>query len=257
MFFRRKVCSNKKYLSDSLPKTQGHFRPPNREMPPAGGRTAFCALKRGSFTLEAALAAPLFFFCLITLICFMELYGVSVRQSVNLQQKAETAGEAAGLADVSSDGWIDLYIPAVWSLKGIPGGKAAIPVAARARVHSWTGRDESENDGSGSGMEDMVYVTDNRSVYHVSPECTHLDLSVHKVSASEAGRMRNTDGARYHACERCVGSGQTAGSVYITDDGDRYHNSRDCGGLTRTVYLVERSSVGSLPVCSRCGARHG
>lgn len=124
----------------------------------------------------------------------------------------------------------------------------------RANVRAWTGRLAGQ-DGTGSreksAGEETVYVTETGSVYHENPECTHLKLSIREVDRDMLGRLRNNGGGKYHACERCGGG--TGGSVYITNEGDRYHSSLTCSGLKRTVREVTREEAGHMRACSKCG----
>lgn len=97
----------------------------------------------------------------------------------------------------------------------------------------------------GNENEDQyVFVTDNRDVYHVSRECSHLLLSVHSANPD---KIRN----QYTPCEFC-GNEWRGGVVFVTDDGKRFHCSVNCSGLKRTVYRVKKSSIGGLPGCTRC-----
>ena len=101
----------------------------------------------------------------------------------------------------------------------------------------------------------LVYVTDTGVVYHKNPHCTHLDLSIHAAASSELNSLRNESGGKYHACEKCVHGSSMGGSVYITDQGDRYHNSLTCSGLKRTVYTARISEVPGKRACSKCGGK--
>lgn len=102
------------------------------------------------------------------------------------------------------------------------------------------------------GTEEVfVFVTENGEVYHTDRNCTHLQLSVRLVTRQQVLAERNNLGNRYTACEKC-GSGGMAEAVYITDEGERYHNERDCPGLKRTVAYIPLSQAENLPLCLRC-----
>lgn len=125
----------------------------------------------------------------------------------------------------------------------------------RAGVRAWTGRKaERQNSGqNGEGPErgTTVYVTVTGSVYHRDLECTHLKLSIREVDRDALSDLRNNGGGKYHACEKC---GSHAGdSVYITNEGNRYHTSLSCSGLKRTVKEVTVEEVAGMRECSKCG----
>lgn len=121
-----------------------------------------------------------------------------------------------------------------------------------AKVRAWTGRTIAGSDGEGedTAASEYVYVTITGRVYHEDPECTHLKLSVHEVSASELGSLRNNNGGIYHICEKCGNFGSS--TVYITEEGNRYHSSLSCSGLKRTVRKVTKAEAGELRCCSKC-----
>lgn len=48
-----------------------------------------------------------------------------------------------------------------------------------------------------------MYVTVSCSVYHKKLNCSHLNLSVTKVSGGNVSSRRNENGEKYHACESC------------------------------------------------------
>lgn len=100
--------------------------------------------------------------------------------------------------------------------------------------------------------ERMVYVTRNGQVYHVTLSCTYLNLSVRSVSMSQVEDLRNANGGKYYACERCEPGGWEE-AVYVTEDGDRFHGKWDCAGLRRYITSVPMSQVKDLRPCSRCG----
>ena len=125
----------------------------------------------------------------------------------------------------------------------------------RAKVRAWTGRIPPGGDGDGaSGDEDaqeMVYVTKTGTVYHDDPDCTHLRLSIRAVDIGALDLLRNNNGSIYHPCEKC--GGRFGSTVYITEEGNRYHSSLTCSGLKRTVRQISKEEAGSLRPCSKCG----
>lgn len=122
----------------------------------------------------------------------------------------------------------------------------------RTRRRCWVGRDGLQGN-SKNETDETVYVTETGTVYHLYDNCSHIQLSIKTVNYSQLSNLRNTNGGIYHACEKCKPS--TGGSVYITDDGDRYHSNSSCSGIKRSVKEVHLSELEGKKVCSRCQAR--
>ncbi|MGN0362106.1 MAG: hypothetical protein ACI4ET_04620 [Bilifractor sp.] len=221
-----------------------------------GNRRMLCRkLRAGSLTVEAAWAVPLFFLCVTSLICMMNIYGLYVKNLVRLQEMAEKAGAAQGIAGLQADPVIDLCVPFFYKPEWFPVPISGKRVAVRGRVHAWTGRDLRENQNVPSAEDNrLVYMTDYGSVYHTHSGCTHLELKIQRVPAVLVPALRNEGGGRYHACEKCVGKGGMHSLVYITQEGTRYHNSGSCSGLTRNVHLIPISEAEGKHICSRCAA---
>lgn len=116
-------------------------------------------------------------------------------------------------------------------------------------VRAWTGYRNSGMDGDN---DEIVYVTETGGVYHTNYQCSYLKLSIRFVPYSGVSNLRNESGGKYHACERCVHGGASAG-VYITDYGSKYHTSLNCSGLKRTVYSVKKGECQGMGACSKCG----
>lgn len=108
----------------------------------------------------------------------------------------------------------------------------------------YTGYKNPTSEGDDTDEESYVFVTDNREVYHISRDCSHLRLSIHLAPMTAVCD-------EYTPCEFC-GKANESDQVFITDEGNRYHSSICCSGLKRTVYRVKKSTVGGLPGCSRC-----
>lgn len=250
------VFSKEKFKRTGVMKNNRFIKKQNL-IPDAVGkrhrRKKLSFLRRASLTVEAAAAVPLFMLCMTALICMMEIYGIYAKETVHLQETAEQTGLAAAALSGGEAGseYIDLIVPQHYTVRGIrvPG----ILIACRGRVYPWTGRGPAEDTSAYDDEGDvMVYMTDNGSVYHTSTQCSHLQLDIRSVSSSSVGRCRNADGSRYHACDKCVGNGGMASVVYIGKEGDCFHNSATCSGLTRHVRMEKMSEIGNISQCSRC-----
>ncbi len=120
--------------------------------------------------------------------------------------------------------------------------------------HIWNGYDLGKASGGGDPLADWVYVAQNGAVYHQDRNCSHLALSIRAVNAAQIEGERNADGGRYSACEKCVRGSAAGQTVFVAEDGDRYHSSRQCSGLRRTVFaMTRREAQVKYRPCSRCG----
>lgn len=129
-------------------------------------------------------------------------------------------------------------------------GFASFRMANRYYAHIWNGY---RLPGEGGEIQ-MVYIAETGTVYHLSRDCTYLRLSTRQITAAEIEGARNQNGGRYHPCLRCA-VGDMPFTVYITEEGDRYHYDGLCSGLRRTVYSVsmEEAVEEGRHACSRCG----
>lgn len=98
---------------------------------------------------------------------------------------------------------------------------------------------------------EIVYVTDQGTVYHRDLSCRYLNLSIQQMELDEVDSLRNRDGGKYYPCERCWKEG--AGTVFVTEGGNRYHQSLNCSSLIRGIHAVRLWETGGLPPCSVCG----
>ena len=125
--------------------------------------------------------------------------------------------------------------------------------AQRARMSAWVGYDpDPENEDKG---EQLVYVTETGTVYHLNRDCVYLNPSIRQISGDSVGAARSGDGSIYYPCETCHAPetllpGMT---VYITTSGNRYHISDHCSALKRSVRQIPISEVGERRPCSKCG----
>ena len=213
-----------------------------------------------SITLEAAILFPIFLLAIAQLLSVFLIYLEYSRQLITLHQGAKALGLISYIGEdmeimipyVSdtdkNEDIIDLYIirdftPGLM----LTGQKVITPV--RGRVRSWTGYD---NIGA-SAQEKYVYVTEYGSVYHTSRGCSHLQLSIQKRASKEIPEARNASGAIYTECDYCSQEDSlNTDSLYITEDGERYHYSLDCPGLTRIIRMIKLTEADEYAPCSQC-----
>lgn len=128
----------------------------------------------------------------------------------------------------------------------------------RVRVRAWTGLTVEPNysvEDEGEQKEQMVYITETGRVYHLSANCSHIDLSITSIQGLPT-TQRNTSGAKYYPCESCCkGKSEPYATYYITIDGTRYHSIRECSRIKRNIKEIPISQVGSRPACKRCGKK--
>lgn len=247
MLFRRikKIIKKNKY---SLQAFCFLFSPKNKIHP--DGKVSAGTSARGSLTVESAFVLPLFFLCICTLICFMDIYKL---QTEKLAQLCQTAKESAMYAYATGTE-SDILLPSVYTYQA-PISAFPLPaliITNHVKVRPWTG--SSRTEGASDSSEEMVYITLSGGVYHTNSGCSYLNLSIRQIPGSSVDQLRNQSGARYHACEICSDHQSAAAAVYITNTGTRYHNQAACSGLKRSVRLVKKSALGSLRQCSRCAA---
>lgn len=240
--------------------------------------------RSGSVTVEAAFGIPLFLFAVLCLIWLIELQSIRFTVANAAQNAAKSAAEETAVIPVLNV-WkmrsdiVDLIgedrldrsivkggISCIGSYVSPVTGEMNIKVTYRVelplpvmglpsaeqehtfKLSAWTGYMNGGEDGREA---DIVYVTDNAAVYHEDYQCSYLHLSIRSVVFDDVAKLRNEGGGKYHACEKCVYN-LSMGNVYITDTGNKYHNSLNCSGLKRTIHAVKREEVRGMGGCSRC-----
>lgn len=214
-------------------------------------KACFGTLQRGVLTVELAFILPLFLMGTMTLICFMDILRIQTEKISHLCERAMEAGKYAYL---SGEKLPVVDIPEVYTYR-LPVSIVPLPafvITNRGRVHSWTGADKEE---AADASEEMVYIAVSGSVYHTDNKCSYVDLSVTQVRGEEVGSLRNRQGAKYTPCGSCAKRGAPAKIVYVTAQGERYHDRISCSRLKRTVRLVPISEAGGRPMCSRCKSK--
>lgn len=239
--------------------------------------------ENGSLTVEAAVILPVFMLGLLTLVSvlLMDLAGMRMQASLLLKAEElavsfadghnvsaltvrdeltrELATEDVRLIDGGWEG-VDMsasflddpeYVELCMDCNFIPLGNyfgvLKVPYRRRCISHVWCGYDRGFFKD-----EEYVYVTEGSEVYHLDRDCSHLRLTVTGTDSATVGTLRNSKGAKYKPCEICHSS-LTQGKLFITPEGDRYHNSITCSGLKRTVRAIRKSEIKDRRPCSRCG----
>lgn len=133
------------------------------------GKVSLCTfrakIQRASLTVETALVLPLFFFGVITMLSFMDIYKIQTEHLTKLCQNAKEAGMYAyGTGESTTE---NIVLPDVYGYQPV-GGLIPLPKIwfhNTVKVHAWTGvqYEESKN---GTENQPMVYVTESGTVYH-------------------------------------------------------------------------------------------
>lgn len=209
--------------------------------------------RKGSLAVETAFVLPLFFLGMVTLISFMDIYKLQTEHLTKLCTKAKEVGMYAYLTGGSSAE--NITLPDIYTYKPFGGliPLSGVVVYNHVKVHAWTGTEFPDNGGEQGETEQMVYVTTSGSVYHKDPGCSYLNVSLKQIPGNSVKSASNQYGEHYSACETCSRNQNPAGVVYVTEQGNRYHNLESCSGLKRSVRLVRASSVAEMGCCSRCG----
>lgn len=243
--------------------------------------------RKGSLTIEAAFGIPLFLFAALCLIWLIEIQSIRISILNAAQSAAKAAAESTavfpvldtgklksdmadilgkermersilygGASGVSLDG--SYLSPVTGEIKVCLSYRVKIPLpilknpSARMeetfKVSGWQGYMPG---GFSDRDQDIVYVTENGTVYHEDYSCSYLRLSIRYVPYAGISDLRNENGGKYYPCEKCVSAAAMSG-VYLTNEGRRYHNSLTCSGLKRTIRAIHRSEAGGLGGCSRC-----
>lgn len=239
-----------KYSLSEESKIESGLLAPIERLTEKKERASLCTFKRAALTVEAAIVLPIFVMTIICIASIMGIYSVTLEKIIELRESAELTAAAAGVSE--EEIWIELPGAAEFSPFFLPSGIGTVTVWCTGSARAWTGRDEDSIVNNNESSSEYVYITENASVYHTSSSCTHLKLSISQISSSQLGSARNENGGKYHACEKCSEGTAIADTVYITEDGDRYHNKLSCSGLKRTVTMVDIDQVSHLSECSRC-----
>ena len=241
---------------------------------------------KGSLSLEAAVALPIFFFAMLCLIFLFEMMSTQVyiknalySTGKELAQQAYVlpaistpgirehmieqigkerldnsliAGGSEGIdCSNSSCNWnsaiMDLSVRYTIKIPVLMFQIPAIPCEESLKVKGWVG----ETPRTGKNGMDIVYITDYGEVYHEDISCTYLDVVVRGIIATTIQDARNDSGGKYYACEQC-GEESHVGILYVTNYGASYHTTLSCTKIKRNIYAVSREDILGKGGCSKC-----
>ncbi len=251
------------------------------------------SFRKGSLTIEAAAVLPLLFLAMVILVSLLDMTRVFSSYTTSLNESAKKLGMYAyaanympdespvgALSTVSCISYAKAHLPSeehvTVSFLGSSYQKQRLTLLATvtyhfpisflgiskrsfqccANVHPWTGMQENESSGLDKTNADMVYITDNESVYHTHADCTYLDLSISCTTPGQVSSLRNHYGAKYSACPNCHPEGKES-VLFVTDKGEHYHGRANCPSLKRTRRMVPSSELSGLHKCTRCAQRDG
>lgn len=241
---------------------------------------------RAVLTVEAAFVVPLFMLALCTMMGILDCYRIQSIVKTSIHQSAMELGMYAYSDNDTADGvelinsamcvaYAQTHLPEMddnisVSMVGSHYKDNVVTLIATieytfpislfpvlplklvniSEVYSWVGESYRNANEWSSVTYEMVYVTENKSVYHTSASCTHIDIKVYETS-------KNKVDTKYKPCQKCC-IGQTIEKnqvVYYTKTGECYHMQENCGSLKRIVQMVEISQVKGLSICERCEKR--
>ena len=240
--------------------------------------------QKGSVTAEAAVAVPVFFLAVVTMLYLLEMMAVHTAVRSGLQYAGKKAAKESCVTQMlmpsriendlvyavgeerlgrsivrGGSSGIDCSRSKMSARTGIGKltteyqvvipvplfGIAPVKCSEKMKIKAWSGY---EREGWMDTGNDTVYVTETGLVYHKDYHCSHLDLSIRMTHLELVEGLRNENGGKYYPCEHCVkGNG---GNIYITNSGDRYHSSLSCSGLKRTIYAIPISEAAGKGACS-------
>ena len=250
-----------------------------------------CICKNGSITVEASVILPLFVSFFVSLLFFFRIMQVQLVIQGVLEETGQTMavfsvkeleeteteieylglaksmvylklreeelieqyviGGAAGVNLLASEfigDYILLHANYVMNFPIRLFGRTDFLLSQKTRYRKWNGW---HGRGAADSLEEWVYVTEYGEVYHMRRSCPYLELSIQQIGRYELGTKRNLNGEVYKMCERCE-AGAVSSMVYITDYGEKYHSSLECGGLKRTIYQKRYSEVRAMEACKKC-----
>lgn len=214
--------------------------------------------RRGSMTLEASFALPLFLFAVINILFAVNIIGTQSKINAALHQ----TGNKIAFAGYVYGHTVDSILP-----DGLA-GVAMTELYARGQVLEYVGRDYLEQSCVAGGAAGISFagssvmgdgdIIDLKVSYRVKPFAKLMGFSGFVVSQRYYGRAwTGYDVSRYVSDMT-----QEDPMVYVTETGTVYHTDRNCSYLNPSVESVPAVTVqdkrngsgGKYHACGICGA---
>lgn len=128
----------------------------------------------------------------------------------------------------------------------------SIPITQNFKFYPYFGEQFKVVEEQVPENEDIVYMTEYGSVYHISKTCVYLNVMLKSIFVSEIEQMRNNIGQPYTECSKCKTQQKTA-QVYISLGGNKYHWSLQCPAVKRTIIEKKKNEIKGIPICHKCG----
>lgn len=206
----------------------------------------------GSMCMEAAISFSFFLIFFSNVLSLIFVYNSYMKKLEELQEKGKkTAIYSYGLKSLYEQQLIRLTdkveVKNSFSVLSFQEEK----ISVNCVVKPWTGYQEGLSTIE-DHQEEMVYMTEQGSVFHRDRGCTHLSLSIQLISGEDS-RIKLK---KYTACENCILEEEQGEhfnlAFYITNYGERYHRTINCKSLKRTVKCIPLSQVKGVPECTKC-----
>ncbi len=248
-----------------------------------------CTSYRGSYTVEAAIALPVFLWSMIAVMSFVPILMVSAGVRSSLETTARTMalyGASAEEQDkaLSSATAIAICNGMILS-KGVPAHKIYGGVAGiHYELENITGNDihlkvsyameiplgilgtkrlvltdqvssrkwVGWDPSEAEGEQDYVYITARGTAYHSTLSCAYLNPTIRSVPFEQLEQERSESGGKYSGCPSCKSAKNHKEYVYVTNYGSVYHCKLDCSGLKRTIYRIHMQDADGYTPCSKC-----
>ncbi len=250
MVMRKPIFFRKDKLSPREAPTHGHI--PEKKYLRCKRRTFFFASLRGSLTVEAAMALPMFFFTMVTILQLCNVMDTAARFGSSLCETSEEIAISSYAVEYGEGASV------------LPGAVSAI--YGRTAVLRRAGNTE--------GVKNISFLL---SSFLEEEEMVHLvmtyqmklpagGISIPGIHFLQRGSVRGWTGRSGSSGEDSFGECDTSErTVYVTEHGTVYHTDLQCSHIRLSIRQVSRGSLknlrnssgGKYHSCEKCGKQGG